>query len=124
MIANLDELAQYIRENIPQNKSISHLEVQASLDGVTFKWNSMEFLVRKSLDVFQVKEKRIYITAASMLMQVVLTTASKIDRVLAATVESLDQAQDLMKRSDVSKAMQLLDPVKKALAKLVPTRGK
>ena len=124
MIANLDELAQYIRENIPQNKAISNLEVQAPLDAVTFKWNSMEFLVRKSLDVFQVKEKKIYITAASMLMQVVLQTASRIDRVLAATVESLEQAQDLMKRSDVSKAMQLLDPVKKALAKLVPNKGK
>ena len=124
MIANLDELAQYIRENIPQNKAISHLEVQAPLDAVTFKWNSMEFLVRKSLDVFQVKEKKIYITAASMLMQVVLQTASRIDRVLAATVESLEQAQDLMKRSDVTKAMQMLDPVKKALAKLVPSKGK
>ena len=55
MIANLDELAQYIRENIPQNKAIQHLEVQATLDAVTFKWNSTEFLVRKSLDVFQIK---------------------------------------------------------------------
>ena len=124
MIANLDELAQYIRENIPQSKAIQHLEVQATLDAVTFKWNSTEFLVRKSLEVFQIKEKKIYITASSMLMQVVLQTASRIDRVLAATVESLDQAQDLMKRSDVSKAMQLLDPVKKALAKLVPAKGK
>ena len=122
MIANLDELAQYIRENIPQNKAISNLEVQAPLDAVTFKWNSMEFLVRKSLDVFQVKEKKIYITAASMLMQLALLNASRIDRVVGATVESLDQVQEMLKRSDTAKAFSLLTSVRAALIKLVPNR--
>ena len=82
----------------------------------------MEFLVRKTLDVFQVKEKKVYVTAASMLMQLALLNASRIDRVLGATVESLDQAQEMLKRSDTAKAFSLLTSVRAALIKLVPNR--
>ena len=122
MIGNLDELAGYIREKIPEARAISGLEVQASLDAVLFKWQSMEFLVRKTLDVYQVKEKKIYVTAASMLMQLALVNASRIDRVLGATVESLDQVQEMLKRSDTAKAFSLLTSVRAALIKLVPNR--
>ena len=124
MFEKLDDLAQHVRETVPQSKAITHFEVKEPLQAVTFKWNGMEFLVRMSLEVFQVKEKRIYITAGSMLMQAALLSASRIDRVLAGSVDSLDQAMDLLKKSEVTKAMMLVEPVKKVLQRLVPKAPK
>ena len=120
LFEKLEDLARYIRENVPQAKAITHLETKESMKAVTFKWNSTEFLVRNTLEVFQVKEEKIYITASSMLMESVLRSANRIDQVLGASVESIEQAMEFFKKSEPEKATRLLDPVKKAIRRLIP----
>ena len=118
----LEELAEFVRENIPQSKAVSHLTVNATAQIISFRWNSMEFAVRQSLEVFQVKGTRVEITAASLLLQAILQSSSRVAKLMGAVVESLGQAQDFFKRNEASKGMELLIPAKKAIEKLAQKR--
>ena len=120
MIQNTEELAQFVRENIPQLKSVSQLKENAASQTISFKWNSIEFLVRQTLEVYQVKGTMVEITAASLLMQALLQTTARIQKLMEVVVESLGQSQDFLKRDESAKGMELLTPAKRAIAKLVP----
>ena len=120
MIQNTEELAEFVRQNIPQLKSVSQLKVNAASQTISFKWNSIEFLVRQTLEVYQVKGTTVEITAASLLMQALLQTTSRVQKMMEVVVESLGQSQDFLKRNEIGKGMELLTPAKRAIAKLVP----
>ena len=69
MIGSLDELSQYIRQTVPDPRSILNLKVNDKLGAVSFIWHGVEFLVKPSMHVFEVRGYNLYITGISTLLQ-------------------------------------------------------
>jgi len=118
MLQTLDELVQYLRRTVPQAKLIKHMLPDEKAGVVTFEWQSRRFAVRKSLEVFEVKGNRIFVTGASGLMQAALTTKNRNQSVINAVIETLEQVEGQM-RDNKPKALALLDSVKKTLQRQV-----
>ncbi len=120
MTETLDELAVYIRETIPQPKSISGLRRMTEAGAVGFAWNGREFVVKSSLQALEIKNGKIFVTGASMLMQMALVKRNLNEKVLSAVVDNLRQTEELLndpKQRD--HGLTLLQTVKAALKKLV-----
>ena len=88
----LEELALYIRQTLPQPRAIQRLEMMHQLEAVRFHWQGREFLVRKNMDVLELKGgDNLYVTGTSILIQNVLTKKSKNEKVLNAIEENRSQ---------------------------------
>lgn len=120
MIESLEQLAQYIRQTVPQPKAILNLNVKEKLGVVTFVWHAREFVVKKSLEVLELKGQNLYVTGATMLMQSALMTAGKSETVIESVVDAIRQAEDLIKDDQQKDSgLRLLGTVKATLRKLV-----
>lgn len=120
---SLDELTQYLRQTLPQANAMQNLQLRADVGAVTFRWNSRDFLVRPSLEVLELKGSNVVITGASMLMQAALLTKKRNDKLVGGMVETLRQAEDLIKANQKQNGVSLLDTVKKTLATLAGKHG-
>lgn len=118
MFQTLDELVQYVRRTVPQPKLIKHMIPDEKAGVVIFEWQSRKFAVRKSLEVFEVKNNRIFVTGASGLMQAALTTKNRNQSVINTIIETLQQVEGQM-RDNQPKALALLDSVKKTLQRQI-----
>ncbi len=96
MIETSEQLAQHIRQNLPPSNAITGLKVFETQGFVSFRWYERDFVVKRSLEVFEVKNQNLFATGASMLMQSVLTDAQKDGKVVATLVGSIRQAEDLI----------------------------
>lgn len=112
----LDPLGIRVKEVLPQSKAISDWKCEA--EGVTFSWKNGRFLVRKSLNVFELKNNRVMITGSSLLIQFLLKTREKNTKVASLAIDLLKEAETLLKQSKHSEALKLLQPLKKPLAHL------
>ena len=120
MPENLEELTQYIRETIPQPKSILHLRHMTEADAVSFAWNGREFVVKNSLQALEIKNDKLFITGASMLMQLALMKRNKNEKVLGAVVENLRHAEEYINNPlRREQGLTLLGTVKASLKRLV-----
>jgi len=120
MPQTLEELTLYIRQTIPQPKSILHLKPVAEADAVRFVWNGREFLVRTSLQTLEIKNNNLFVTGSSMLMQIALTGKTRIEKVLGAVVENIQRAEEFVGiPADRAKGITLLSGVKQTLRKLI-----
>jgi hypothetical protein len=117
MIQNLDELTQYIRQTLPQSKAILNLRAEEKSDVVRFTWNSREFVVKKSLEVLEVRGRNVYITGASMLLQTVLMKRDRNEKILEAVVATLSEVEGMV-RTNSERGLALLGTVKQTLGKL------
>ncbi len=127
MIESLEQLTQYIRETVPQSKTITHLKPVPEADAISFHWQGREFVVKRTLEVLELKGKQVFLTGASMLMQIVLTHRNRNERTIEGIVAALRESEDLIANKTRSQAgMQLLKAAKATLAKLarVSTRKK
>ena len=119
MIATLEELTRYVRETVPQAKTISHLRPIEEADAVTFRWRGRDFVVKRSLEVLEMKGKKLYVTGASMLMQLVLTNKSRNEKVLETIVKTLAESEAaIMERHRTEDGLRLLEMAKASLARL------
>jgi hypothetical protein len=119
MKESLDELVQYIRGAIPQPKKISHMQRKEEAQVVTFHWQGREFLVKKSLEVLELKGKALYLTGASMLLQMVLMKRSRNEKVIEGILTVLKEAEEMIASQHRSETgVKLLAVVKGSLAKL------
>jgi hypothetical protein len=120
MIQTLDELAQYIRQNLPQPKSITNLQLKENAGMVTFHWQVREFVVKRSLEVLEIKGQNIFITGASMLMQSALMKADKNEKIIDSLVDALRQAEDLLTdQRERDSGLKLIGTVISTLKKLI-----
>ena len=120
MPETLDELAQYIRDTLPQPKSILHLKALAEAGAVSFGWHGREFVVKPSLQAVEIKNGKLFVTGASMLMQLALVKRNRNEKILGALVENMRQAEDLLNNPiNKDKGLALLDTVKATLKRLV-----
>lgn len=116
----LEELTQYIRETLPQPKSILHMRPMTEAGAVSFAWNGREFVVKNSLQALEIKNDKLFITGASMLMQLALVKRNKNEKVLGAVVENLRQAEELLNNPlRREQGLTLLGTVKSSLKRLV-----
>lgn len=126
MNQTLAELTQYVRETVPHSKNITHLRSIADADLVAFHWQGREFAVKKSLHVMEMKGKRLYITGASMLMQLVLTNKNRNEKIIRNIVSILAECEEAIgHRRQSDTGLKLIEIAKGSLATLAgkrPTR--
>jgi hypothetical protein len=71
MSNNLAELRDYVREAVPCPRALLQLKENETAGRVTFIWLGVEFFVKPSLHVFEVRGHALYITRLSTLLQAV-----------------------------------------------------
>ena len=120
MPETLDQLAQYIRDTLPQPRSILHLKALAEASAVSFGWNGHDFVVKPSLQALEIRNGKLFVTGASMLMQMALMKRNRNEKILGAIVENMRQAEDLLNNPiNRDKGLALLGTVKASLKRLV-----
>jgi hypothetical protein len=125
MIETLDQLTQHIRQNVPQPKAIVNLHLQEKTGVVTFVWHAREFVVKRSLEVLELKGQNLYVTGATMLMQSALRSAGKSEVVLESLMDAIRHAEELIKDKDEKQkesGLALLVSVKATLRKQVTVK--
>ena len=115
---NLDELLQFVRETVPQPKAMQQLRIKSPPGVISFLWYQREYLVNPSLQVFELKNKEVFVTGASMLMQLALMRRSRGEKIMGASVDMLHQVEEFIKSRDIERGLALLASVKKALGSL------
>ncbi len=119
MIETLDELAQYVRQAVPDPRAILNLQVKEKTGAVVFIWHGVEFLVKPSLHVFEVRGYNLYITGISTLLQVVLMRRSQNEKVLESALDTIMEAEELIRaRNQAQGGVKLLGTVREILRKL------
>ncbi len=118
MLQTLEELVHHIRKTVPQSKRITHMASDQKAGAVMFDWQSRKFAVKKSLQVFEMKGPRLYITGASTLLQANLEARVQNQKVIANIVEKIQQAENLVE-SDSPQGLSLLQSVKQTMEKLL-----
>ena len=119
MPETLDDLAGYIRETLPQPRSIVNLHPMRNGAAVCFSWHDREFVVNPSLQTLEIKKDALFVTGASMLLQLALLKRSRNEKVLGAVVESLRQVEDMINNPlNREQGLDLLGSVKATLRKL------
>ncbi len=113
----LQELAEYIRKTLPQASTIANLSANEQAGVVEFAWQSRHFVVRTTLEVMEKKDKNLYITGASMLMQAAFMTRNGNQKVIEGIVNTLQQVEDTVKR-DQMRGLSLLQSAKQSVARL------
>ena len=120
MITSLPELALYIRHTVPDPKAIMSMKANEKLGAVIFIWHGVEFLVKPSMQVFEVRGYNLYITWISTLLQVVLIRRSQNEKVLESALDSIHEAEDLIRVKNQGQAgARLLASVRDTLGKMV-----
>ena len=129
MELTLDDLVPYIRKNVPQSKAIKNMVADQKARIVRFDWQGRHFVVRSSLQTFELKQSRLFATGASTLMQLILMTKTSQQTSIGELVEKLDEAINLFGgkdslTSDTQKGLTLLQPIKATLGRMAGNRSK
>ena len=118
MSVQLEELAEFIRRVVPKSDCIENLRIQEASGMVSFLWQGQEFLVKPSLEVFEQKGAKLFITGASALMQLVLMKKNRNQTVIEAVLNALKEVEELVKADKTENGMTLLASAKQSLQKL------
>ena len=109
-----------IRRILPARPPISSLEVKEDLGHVSFHWQAKDFAVDRHLHVFELKGKRLFVTASSILLQSVLQKKDKNRRVIEAVIEVLVEVQHLIDtKQRADSGVKLLRTAQSTLQKLI-----
>lgn len=115
---DLNELLRFIMETVPQPKAIQNLQIKDPPGVAAFRWHQREYIVRPSLQVFELKGKEVFVTASTMLLQTAFMRKRTTNKVLEVAVETLQQVEGFIKGNSVEKGFTLLASVKKTLSGL------
>ena len=119
-LKTLDELAQYVRLTVPDSRSILHLKVNPKMGAVSFIWHGLEFIVKPTMQAFEVRGYSLYITGVSTLLQVVLTRQNVNVKVFEAALKSIEEAQEMIQVQNLHQpGMRLMASVRDTLAKMI-----
>lgn len=123
LIETCEQLICHVRRNLGSSNALIHLKAHETHGFVSFRWYERDFVVKRSLEVFEVKGQNLFATGASMLIHTVLKRAET-DRFSAeGIVNSLRTAEDLIadeKQRDAG--FKLLANIKAALKKLANSK--
>ena len=118
--ADLEQLADAVPRALPDRKALSRLEAVARSGYVHLKWHDHDLVVKLSGEAFEMRGANLFATGVSRLLSTALLAKEKTDGVLGAVIETLREAEVLVK-SDSEKALGLLVSVKAPIQRL---RGK
>jgi hypothetical protein len=120
MIQSLQELIQYVRQTVPDPKAILNLKIKEKTGAVMFIWHGVEFLVKPTMQVFEMRGYNLYITGISTLLQVVLMRRSQNEKVFETALQTIQEAEDLIRvKNQTQQGVQLLASVRETLGRLV-----
>lgn len=117
-VQNLDELETYLRKVMPQWKSIQGLRKNKKSGFIDFKWNGHHFAVKPSLEAFELKDNKLYITAGSLLLNSALLSRTGNEQKIAAACEVLEKAEDLV-IARPEEGLSLVSSVKKTIQNML-----
>lgn len=114
---SLEDLSQNVRRTVPIPSAISRLEINQPAGYVELTWQSRHFVVKPSLEVFELKGKTLFVNGATMLIQSVLTRQESTNRIVKAIEGALERVEDLFKTRRPEAACSLLAQVKATVSK-------
>lgn len=117
-IENLQQLEEYLRKTLPEARSIQKLHRNEEGKYIDFVWHQRHFVVKPELQVFELKDARLFITGASMLIQASLLKKDRSEKVLVAVLETIEKAEEMM-RSNREQGLALVESAKGSLRKLI-----
>jgi hypothetical protein len=121
MKMELDEFQTYVKWNLPNSKSISHMEVLKKANAIKFKWNKHEFIVKNDLTTLELKRgNKLFITGTSALIQQALTSTNSNSKSIEKICELLADAEgkvvNVMSRN---RGLETLAEVERILEKMI-----
>lgn len=117
--AGLEELAQYVQAVVPSSKSIAKLQIKEDIGAVEFQWQGHEFIVKPTFETLELRNKKLYVTGASLLLQMVLMKRKRNGKLLESVVSAMEQSVDFLKNPlNQEKGFTLLRSVKQSLQNL------
>jgi hypothetical protein len=118
-IETLEDLARYIRKILPRSVTLEGFRLDHHASAVRFYWEKKQYVVKKSMRVFEVKGRRLYLTAPSLLLQSLLIQARKGAKITAAVLEVIREVESLIgPQQQPEIGLKLLGAVKKTIGKL------
>lgn len=95
MQSTLTDLIPQMRQILPKSKDPTELKLNMETGVVTLAWMGRRFLVRKYFEVFELRDRTIFITSASQRMQAALKQQGKNKKVFHCHGQ-LQQAEALL----------------------------
>ena len=124
MIPNCEVLSQHVRRNLGSSGPLALLKVHESHGFVSFRWHERDFVVKRSMESFELKGQNLFVTGASMLLQAVLKKAESDSVTIESLVSSIRAAESLIAdEKDRSAGFKLLANIKAALRRLASPRA-
>lgn len=120
-LQSLDELEQYLQVVMPQWKSVQHLRKNVQAGFIDFKWNGHHFAVRPTLEAFEVKDNKLFITGGSLLLTTALATRTGNESKIAAIADTIFKAEELM-RARTEEGLSLIASVKRTIQNMIDGR--
>jgi hypothetical protein len=119
MIETCEQLTCHIRRNLGSSKALTNLKAHETHGFVSFRWYERDFVIKPSLEVFEVKGQNLFASGASMLMHTVLKRAES-DRSTAERIaNSIRTVEGLLADEKQTEAgFELLANIQAALKKL------
>jgi hypothetical protein len=114
-LQTLDELEQYLRMVMPQWKAVQQFKKNPQSGFIDFKWNGHHFAVKPTLESFEIKDNRLFLTGGSLLLQSALVSRTGNEAKIVAIVDTLNKAEDVI-ISRPEEGLSLVAAVKKTLA--------
>jgi hypothetical protein len=117
----LDDLEQYLHIVMPQWKSVQQLKRNPQQGFIDFFWQGHHFVVKPSLETFELKNNGLFITGGSLLLQSALRTRTGNETRIVEIADTLRAAEDtIVSRRD--EGLALVRTVRKALSNMVTPR--
>ena len=121
---SVENLRSTLQQVVPLPKAITRLQANDDFGYITFGWYGREFLVNKSKQVFELKERKVFVTGLSMLMQTVLNGAGAPKNYVKRIISELTEVEELITtKHRVELGLNQLDLAKKRIRQLVRTRA-
>jgi hypothetical protein len=116
----LTNLVAHIRETLPDPKAILNVKVLERLGAVTFYWHGVEFLVKPSFEVMELRGNNIYITGLSSLLQLILSRKNHNGRIVENMLARINQVEELIQsKEETESAVRVLGSVKQTLTRML-----
>jgi hypothetical protein len=115
-LSSLDELVAQLYGSVPKPELLCEIDRQPALDGVTFKWFSTRFFAKPSLEVFEIRGQKLYITPSSVLLQTVISAARlKREALNKILVQLQDTENVLLNGRQINAAAKALQSAREAV---------
>lgn len=124
MIETCEQLIQHVRRNLGSSNALAYMKAHEQHGFVSFRWYERDFVIKRSLEVFEVKGQNLFASGASMLMHTVLKRAEIDTFSVEGIVNSIRTAEDMIADEEKrGSGFKLLASIKTALKKLANSKA-